>query len=305
MKINLFIPTLNAGAKWNQTLAKIAEQTAVFHRKILIDSGSTDGTLQAPLLDDWEVMAIDKKDFDHGGTRQMAVEKFNDADIFIFLTQDAIPADKHALSILVASLENNAELGMAYGRQLPHLGAKTLEAHARLFNYPAQSEVRSLKDHEQYGIKTISCSNSFAAYRKVAFEEAGGFPKGLILGEDAYIAGKMLLKGWKMAYIANACVHHSHDYTVKEEFKRYFDIGVFHAKSKWIFEHYGRAEGRGFQYLQSELTYASKNNPLALPKSIASLFAKWTGYKIGLNHKKLPTSFNKFLSMHKHFWHST
>ncbi|QDH81112.1 glycosyltransferase family 2 protein [Echinicola soli] len=305
MKTNLFIPTLNAGKKWHEALEQLTSQALPLHRKVIIDSGSTDGTLDDPLLKDFDVISIDKKDFDHGGTRQMAVEKFPDAEIFIFLTQDAIPAGPYALSVLVAALENNPKLGMAYGRQLPHHGATTLESHARLFNYPKKSEVRSLEDRHRYGIKTISCSNSFAAYRKTAFFDAGGFPRGLILGEDAYIAGKMLLKGWEMAYIANAQVHHSHDYTVSEEFKRYFDIGVFHADSAWIFDHFGRAEGRGLEYLQSEIAHVLKHDPKVLPKSIGSLFAKWSGYKIGLMYKGLPTSFNKFLSMHKHFWHST
>jgi len=305
MKINLFIPTLNAGKKWHKVLEQIAAQSVSFHQKVIIDSGSTDGTLDDPLLKDFKILKIDKREFDHGGTRQMAVEQFPEADIFVFLTQDAILANAESIEKLVKTFENMPKLGLAYGRQLPHLGAKTLESHARLFNYPTKSEIRSLEDAEKHGIKTISCSNSFAAYRKAAFFEAGGFPKGLILGEDAYLAGKMLLAGWKLAYIAEAQVHHSHDYTVLEEFKRYFDIGVFHAQSSWIFKNFGRAESRGVQYLKSELAYAAQNNITVLPKSIASLFAKWSGYKIGLRYKKLPRSFKKGISMHPRFWDST
>ncbi|GGZ37985.1 rhamnosyltransferase [Echinicola pacifica] len=305
MKINLFIPTLNAGKTWHQTLERLAEQTIQFHRKIIVDSGSTDGTLKDPLVGDFEVISIDKRDFDHGGTRQMAVEAYPDADIYLFMTQDAIPANEHTVSRLIQAFVADPELGMAYGRQLPHLNAKTLESHARLFNYPEATEIRGLADAPKYGIKTISCSNSFAAYRKEAFEQAGGFPRGLILGEDVYIAGKMLLKGWKMAYVGEAEVHHSHDYTVKEEFKRYFDIGVFHAESSWIFDHFGRAESRGAQYAKSEISYAMRKNPLTVPKSVASLFAKWLGYKLGLKHKGLSVDQKRKLSMHARFWHST
>lgn len=305
MKINVFIPTLNAGKKWQQSLEQLKEQRVALHRKVIIDSGSTDGTLSSPLLSDFDIIHIDKRDFDHGGTRQMAVNRFPDADIYVFLTQDAILADEFALANLVQAFSENPTVGMAYGRQLPHLGAKTLESHARLFNYPKQSETRSLEDAPLYGIKTISCSNSFAAYRKEAFLEAGGFPDGLILGEDVYIAGKMLLKGWQMAYVADACVYHSHDYSIKEEFKRYFDIGVFHADNSWIFDHFGRAESRGLQYLKSELGYSLRHNPLSLPKSISSLFAKWAGYKFGLKHSELSVETKEKMSMHPRFWHST
>lgn len=303
-KINLYIPTLNAGSLWPAVLEGIMSQNVIFEKKIIIDSGSTDGTLSNPLIAGFEILKIDKKDFDHGGTRQLAVETFPDADVYVFLTQDAILAHSEAIANLVRQFEINSDLGMVYGRQLPHLGAKELEAHARLFNYPAETQIRGLEDAPKYGIKTISCSNSFAAYRRTAFEEAGGFPSGSILGEDVIIAGQMLLKGWKKAYVADSQVHHSHDYSIKEEFKRYFDIGVFHADNSWIFDHFGRAESEGMKYLKSEVAYLAKNNPLMLPKSALSLIAKWLGYKAGLLHDQFPKSINQSLSMHRRFWGS-
>jgi len=302
MLLNLFIPTLNAGPMWQEVLNGIERQTYPIAKVVVIDSGSDDGTIEAISGKGYEILTLDKKHFDHGGTRQLAAEKYPDADIFVFLTQDAILENEDALQNIVSSFETYPNYGMVYGRQLPHKGAKTLESHARYFNYPDLIQTKSLSDAPKYGIKTISCSNSFAAYRKTAFFEVGGFPSGVILGEDVLIAGKMLLKGWDMGYLGNARVHHSHNYSVKEEFKRYFDIGVFHADSPWIFEHFGRAESEGFKYLKSELKYVLKNNIFALPKSIATLFAKLLGYKIGLKHKHLPLSINKLLSMHKAFW---
>lgn len=302
MKVTVFIPTLNAGERWPIVLDKLRSQTYPIQLNIIIDSGSTDQTLKLINLERFEIIQIAKKDFDHGGTRQMAVEKYPDADIYVFLTQDAILANDHAIENLVRVFEENPDVGMVYGRQLPHHGAKDLESHARLFNYPAVTQFRSLKDAEVYGIKTISCSNSFAAYRSIAFHEVGGFPSGTILGEDVIIAGKMLLKGWQKVYVANAQVYHSHDYTLKEEFKRYFDIGVFHATNPWIFQHFGRAESEGLKYLKSEMNYLYKNNVSVLPKSIASLFAKWLGYKLGLLHLRLPQNLKKSFSMHRGYW---
>lgn len=302
MKVNVYIPTLNAGDKWSEALTMLRLQTYAVHKTIIIDSGSTDRTLSRELIGGFEILHIDKKDFDHGGTRHMAVEKFPDADIYLFLTQDAILSDELAIKNLVRAFDLNPQLGMVYGRQLPHKGAKELESHLRIFNYPAESQVRSLEDASQYGIKTISCSNSFAAYRRDAYWEAGGFPSGTILGEDVIIAGRMLLNGWQKAYLATAAVYHSHDYTLKEEFKRYFDIGVFHSTNSWIFEHFGRAESEGMKYLQSEMDYLYKNNPWMIPKSMLSIFCKWLGYKIGLNHDKLPTRLNRNFSMHKAYW---
>lgn len=302
MKVNVFIPTLNAGKLWDDVLEALKKQSYPVSKVIIVDSGSTDNTLSAIEGKGFELMSLNKKDFDHGGTRMLAAEKYQDADIFIFLTQDAILANDDAIENMVNAFETYPTYGMVYGRQLPHLGAKTLEAHARLFNYPDLTRTKSLADAPKLGIKTISCSNSFAAYRKEAFFQVGGFPSGVILGEDVLIAGKMLLNDWEMGYLGNSKVHHSHDYTIKEEFKRYFDIGVFHADSPWIFENFGRAESEGMKYLKSELSYVIKNNPLALPKSIATLFAKYLGYKIGLNNHKFSLSKNRDMSMHKAYW---
>lgn len=305
IRVNLFIPTLNAGKLWKEVLESVAIQNYPISRVVIIDSGSTDGTLDLINNDKYDLIQIDKKDFDHGGTRQMAAETFSDADLFIFLTQDAILADPDSIGVMVQALSENPTLGMAYGRQLPHKNAKVLETHARLFNYPAESKVKSMEDADRLGIRTISCSNSYAAYRKSAFFEVNGFPAGSILGEDVLIAGKMLLKGWKLAYLSHSKIYHSHNYSATEEFKRYFDIGVFHINNQWIFEKFGRAESEGFKYLKSELTYTLKNNPFLLPKSMIATLAKWVGYKLGLRYRSIPTGLRKSFSMTKAFWSHT
>lgn len=305
MKVNLFIPTLNAGKIWKEVLDGVAKQTYPISRLVIIDSGSTDGTLELINKENCDLIQIDKKDFDHGGTRQMAAETFPDADVFVFLTQDAILADADAIGVMVQAMKENPALGMVYGRQLPHKNAKVLETHARLFNYPAESKVKSMEDADRYGIRTISCSNSFAAYRKTAFFKVNGFPTGSILGEDVLIAGKMLLDGWKMAYLSNSKIYHSHDYSATEEFKRYFDIGVFHVNNQWIFEKFGRAESEGFKYLKSELIYTFKHNPFLIPKCLIATGAKLIGYKLGLHYQSLPVGLRKSFSMTKAYWNRT
>ena len=43
-------------------------------------------------------------------------------------------------------------------------------------------------------MKTAFNSNSFAAYRRKALKDVGGFPINTILSEDMYVTAKMLLK---------------------------------------------------------------------------------------------------------------
>jgi rhamnosyltransferase len=302
MKVNLYIPTLNGGPRMEEVVAAISKQTQPLNRLVVVDSGSTDGTLGYFQGIPHDLITLDKKDFDHGGTRHLAVTTYPDADIFVFLTQDAILENADALERMVFAFRAEPKLGMCYGRQLPHRNAKVLESHSRIFNYPDRTQIRTFEDRDRLGIRTISCSNSFAAYRSTAYFDAGGFPSDNILGEDVLIAGQMILKGWKMAYLADARVHHSHDYTIGEEFRRYFDIGVFHRDNPWIFEKFGKAGKEGFSYLKSELAYVSKNNLLLLPKTFTSLFAKWIGYKLGLSHPSLPHAIKGPLSMHSAHW---
>ena len=301
MKVNVYIPTLNGGKRFLQLLEALAGQTLPLQQRVAVDSGSTDGTADAARANGFEVMGLGETGFDHGGTRQLAIDTYPQADIYIFLTQDAIPADVSALANLVRAFED-PQIGMAYGRQLPHSDATLQESHARLFNYPSQSQIRSLADADKYGIKTISCSNSFAAYRRNALEAVNGFPSGTIMGEDVIVAGKLLLKGWKMAYTANACVYHSHDYRIREEFERYFDIGVFHSDNRWIFDSFGRADGEGFRYAKSEIGYVGRRNPFSLFKVGGSFVAKWLGYKLGLAYRLLPRALRKSFSMYKGYW---
>ncbi len=302
MNVAILVPTLNAGVNWRNFLIGIANQKKIIIKeKIILDSGSSDNTISESLEAGFNVAKIDKKDFDHGYARQLLAEKAIDCDILVYLTQDCILKGSDSLSKLIEAFED-PKVGLAYGRQLPHIGAKTLETHARLFNYTAFSRVKTIDDKNELGIKTASCSNSYAAYRKIALKEVGGFPSHTIFAEDVIVGGRMLINNWNIAYVAEAEVFHSHDYTTKEEFKRYFDIGVFHSTNKWLLDEFGSAGGEGLKYLKSELKYVLKNNPLALPKMMFSIGAKFLGYKLGMMHERLSATQRKSFSMHKRYW---
>jgi rhamnosyltransferase len=248
-----------------------------------------------------EVHVIDRKTFDHGGTRQKAVATLVDTDIVIFLTQDAIPADANAFRNLVGAFEN-PRVGAAYGRQLPAPNATPFAAHARLFNYPVASEVRSLADVKRLGIKTAFCSNSFAAYRRKALLEAGGFPTHAIFGEDMLAVATMLASGWEIQYVASALVHHSHNYTVSEEFRRYFDMGFFHGTHPDLMTRFGTPTGEGWQFVRSELAYLSRAAPTLIPSALARSVSKYLGYRLGKMARYLPTGFNRRVSMNQGYW---
>ena len=117
-----------------------------------------------------------------------------------------------------------------------------------------------------------------------------------------YVTAKMLLKNWSVAYCADAKVYHSHNYTIWQEFKRYFDIGVFHAREAWIREIFGKAEGEGKNFVISEVKMLMKNNPLLLIEMVFRDGMKFLGYRLGIKEKYLPINIKKKISMTKSYW---
>jgi rhamnosyltransferase len=299
--ITVILPTYNAEKYIKSLLISIVHQTVKPDFVIIIDSSSSDNTVSIAKQHNIKLITIKKEDFNHGGTRKLAAESIY-SDYYIFMTQDSVLAAANSFECLISAFDD-PDVGCAYGRQFPRIGAPILESHLRLFNYPAENIKKSIKDKYKYGIKTCFNSDSFSAYRKIALDQIGNFPEKIILGEDVYVAAKMLKNGWKVAYKADASVYHSHHYSLKQDFCRYFDIGVFHAMNKWILDDFASPEKEGFKYVKSELQYCFKHKEYW--QCIMSLFksiAKYSGYFLGRRYYKIPKQFRKQLSMTKNFW---
>lgn len=302
MKFTAIIPTYNAGTLWQKWIETYQNQSLKADQVIVIDSSSTDQTAVLAEQVGFFVKKIAKSEFNHGRTRNVAAALAStDSEILVFLTQDALLADSNSLRNLIKNFED-PEIAAVYGRQLPHRDANPLATHARLFNYPAESQIKSKADISSLGIKTAFMSNSFSAYRKSVFDELGGFPENTILAEDMHLAARMILADYKVAYSAEATVYHSHNYSLIEEFKRYFDIGVFQQKEAWIQDKFGKVGGEGKRFVLSELKFLWKKQPLIIPKAIFSTLFKFLGFKFGINWHKLPYFLCKQMSMHKGYW---
>jgi rhamnosyltransferase len=302
MRTALIIPTRNAGPYLDRLLPALTEQTLAVDEFLVVDSQSSDDTVARMRAAGARVEVIDPRTFNHGGTRRWASEQVN-ADVLIFLTQDAIPASPDALERIRAALFSEAEIAVAYGRQLPHPGASLLASQARQFNYPATGRTKRLQDATELGIKTCFSSDSFAAYRRDALLSIGGFPKDVIGSEDAYVAAKLLLTGHAVRYAADAKVYHSHDYRLLEEFRRYFDIGVFYGREPWIKKAFGTAGGEGKRYVLAELSALHQANAwLAIPSALLRSALKLLGYQLGQREQHLPQKLKRQISMFANYW---
>lgn len=298
----IIVPVRNGGERWREAAAALRAALPDPSLVAVVDSGSTDGSDRVASESGFELERIDPRTFNHGRTRQMAVDRFcGGREYVIFLTHDAVLEGPEAVPALLSSFADPA-VGVAYGRQLPHHGAAPFEAHMALFNYGVTSETRSLADADRLGIKAAYISNSFGAYRIATLRSCGGFPSHLILGEDTCVAVKMLLAGWKVRYCADARVRHSHDYTIVQEMQRYFDFGVLHSQLPELMCHFGGAEGEGVRFVASELRYIAANAPWLLPVAPVRTAAKYAGYRLGRMFARLPRGLCRRLSMTKVFW---
>jgi rhamnosyltransferase len=300
--VNFFVvvPTLNAADGWSQ-LASVLLESVAADRVLILDSSSTDETATLAKAAGFRVHAIARSEFNHGETRQLAAELLPDAEILVFLTQDIELTESDAIRRLLEAF-SEPSVAAAYGRQLPRRGATPVEAHARFYNYPAESGVRSLASRKQLGFKAIFISNSFAAYRRVTLMAVGGFPHDVIFGEDTITAARLLLAGWKIAYVAEAKVYHSHSYTWKQEFRRCFDIGVLHCRESWMLDEFGGAGGEGGRFVRSELRYLWPRYWWLLPSALIHTVAKLLGYRLGRVENLFSAGLKRRLSMNRFFW---
>ena len=300
-RYRVIIPTYQAGRHLDALLLALRAQQLDPRDVLVVDSSSRDDTAERFRAFGAEVLAIPQSDFNHGGTRRMAVQHCADAEFLIVMTQDAIPAPG-AFNRLLAAF-GDIKIGMAYGRQQPRPQARAIERHARLVNYPDQaSVVRRYEDRARYGVKTTFSSNSFAAYRASALLQIGNFPEESFFGEDQITAGRLLMAGWKLAYVSEAAAIHSHGYSVMDDFRRYFDIGVFHSRNRWLLESFGRAEGEGLRFIKSELAYLLKHEPLSIPSAMLRTLLKYAGYRLGMMEARFSPSAKKKLSMAPYYW---
>lgn len=276
MKVHVTIPILNPPEEFFTSVLPSLEKQSFSHSLLLINSGATipEGN--------YDLKNIDKKEFNHANTRNIALG--NEADFYLFMTQDAIAVDEHLVAELIRAFDD-PEVVVAYARQMPKSDADPIERFARETNYPPQPRVKSKEDLSKLGIKTFFNSDSCAMYRGKYFRQVGGFTKDLNTNEDMEFAARAIMEGKKVAYCANAQVWHSHQFTLKQIWNRYVEIGQFFGIHKWILDtvaQYSKAESTGIKQAVLEILFLIKTAPAYMFRSIIISGIKFVAFKYGI-----------------------
>ncbi|HPE61898.1 MAG TPA: glycosyltransferase [Thiolinea sp.] len=299
--VAIIVLTRNAGELWPAWIRGIKQQNVQAGRYLVLDSSSTDATVSLALEAGLEVYSIDHRRFDHGGTRQLAADLCPDADYLVYLTQDAILEQPDSLEQLLKPL-TDGQVAMVYGRHVAHDFASLIEKHARAYTYPTRSTRRTLRDMEQLGFRAAFSSDVYAAYRVSALRSIGGFPSHVIVSEDSYVSARLLLAGWTTVYSADSRVRHSHHYSLLHIFRRYFDVGVFHATEKALLQRVGRPDKEAGAYVRSLIRFLNQHNRLLLPLAALQTLTKLLGFRLGQRHAWLPGLLCRLISLQRAYW---
>jgi len=301
--LQIIIPTLNAVKNVNGFVDNFKKIMACGYDVLVIDSSSSDSTAVIAKELGAKVITIPQAEFNHGATRELARKQFRH-DIVVYMTQDVEVISSNFIQYLIDPIIKSKDVAVSYARQIPFDNADIFETFPREFNYPEVSQIRSIDDIDKYGIYTFFCSNSCAAYRDSALNRIGGFDSS-VNSEDYFAVAKLLDKGYKIAYVAESVVKHSHEYSCVEEFKRYFDIGYVRAQYPEVQKIVGHAESRGKVFVKELiLRLIVKNKIYLVPYAFVQTATKWLGYRMGYYGRCLPTAVKKKLSDQAHYWSS-
>ena len=298
-RVSVIVPTLDAAPFAKGLVAALRGQTLPPIELIILDSESADGAPAVFEEAGARVVTIPRGTFHHANVRNRGAALAG-GNVLVFLTQDARPDHPEFLARLTAPLAAG-EAAAAFARQRPRDDATPLERYARETNYPARSRVVSREDVARLGVRAFFFSNSASAVRRDALEALGGFPAHTIMNEDMLFAERLLRAGGRVAYAADAVAEHSHDYTLPQTFRRYFDIGVVFAQADELGD--TPLGGEGLRYVGDLLSFLRARKLYSwMPRALLESAAKWVGLSLGKKHRHLPRALIKRASMHRGYW---
>lgn len=213
MRVSLVIRTLNEAAYLDDLLVMAGRQkTSGFdHEVVLVDSGSTDGTVEIARRHGCRITTITKTEFSFGRSLNRGCEAAL-GDVLVFISGHCIPVDETWLQTLCQPvLEGRVDY--AYGRQVGDDDSNFSERRIFAKYFPETSAL------PQDG---FFCNNANAALARSAWQTYR-FDEDLTGLEDMALARRIAAAGGKIGYVAEAPVFHHHRETwagVRRRFER-------------------------------------------------------------------------------------
>ena len=217
--VSVIIPTKNAGSDFARVLEKITCQKGIREVEIIvIDSGSSDETLDTAQKFGSRIYQISPEEFNHGTTRNFGAEKAR-GNYICFLVQDAIPAGDFWLYSMVKVLEGDPLIAAATCKQIPRSDADlfacfglwqhyfyTLAADSdRICHTNADFETLTGEEKRRLaGLDDVSCLIRKDVFEKFRFRKIQS-------SEDLDLGKRFIREGYRNAFLFSVGVIHSHN----------------------------------------------------------------------------------------------
>jgi O-antigen biosynthesis protein len=232
--VTVAIPVLNGARYLDEVLGAVrAQRTDREVELLIVDSGSTDGSLDIAETHGAHIHRIDKRDFSHGGTRNRMME-MAEGEHVAFITQDATPAHERWLAALLEGFEQAGDVALVFGPHdarpdASHMIKAEMERHfatwgdggTRVDVQRLPHDAASLAAYRGFPGRWTFFSDVNGcvarwAWRRVPYRDVP-------YAEDQLLGREMIEAGFAKVFHPEARVRHSHDYPPLDFLRRYFD----------------------------------------------------------------------------------
>lgn len=276
--VEIICPLYNSKNKIISLIDGLKKQKKIEISKLKFVITDTNDDVESLLNDkNIEWIKILKEEFNHAQTRENALNLVN-TKYAVMITDDVVFFDVYAIYNLIKFAEENFT-SFTFGRQI--CTNKTIEKYTRLENYPSYSYINQKKEIEKKQIKAFFGSDSFALYDINIFKKIKGYDSKILpTNEDMYYCRKLLLNGYLTGYCSTAKVEHSHNFSLKQVYERYFLLGRF-LKENSEFREY-KTNSSGLKLATKSIKYIIKDlNLIAFIKFGPNMIARYLGKRNG------------------------
>jgi glycosyltransferase involved in cell wall biosynthesis len=221
MTVTVAIPVLNGGPTLADVLHAVREQQLDRPVELLIiDSGSTDGSIDAARRFGARLIEIPRSEFSHGGTRNRLIELAT-GDHVAFLTQDSVPSHRGWLAALLSGFTRGDDVALSCGPYLPRATDSPMVRRELTEFFDRFGGARLDRGDGATPGPATFFSSANGAVARWAWERVPFRPIGY--AEDQQLARDVLAAGLAKAFVPEAAVVHSHDHPPLRALRRYFD----------------------------------------------------------------------------------
>ncbi len=279
--VSIIVLTLNEEKNIALCLSGIFSQhTNLRYEVLVIDSSSSDRTVEIASTFPVTIHRIQRNEFHHGGTRNLGA-RLSAGKYLVFLAGDAYPVSEHWLETLIQPMANDEMLAGIYGKQIPKPGCDPINAFRMSWNYNDEKLLKKKNLQNHLGHRLASFSTVNCSIRRTAWE-AHHFREDIPIYEDYAFAQQTLDEGKSLLYEPLASVYHSHNLGTWDILYRYYFSGYILHRLNAADNLDGRFTSEGRRYFVHGVTTLFKEKKyLWVVKFICHTMAGYGGLLIG------------------------